>query len=367
MKRVYVWTLPTRLFHWLFVSLIVGCWIASYENRWLTPHVAMGYAVGVLVVFRIVWGIVGPQYSRFGDFNLRPDALKEYLFSILNPTRNYVGHNPAASFVMVAMLLTVFLAVLSGMLTYGIQENRGVLAFLHNGYFHDMKAFKEVHEFFVNLLWVLIAAHVGGVLVDRILHKGDGTLTSIIDGHKNMDAQDAVLTLSQKIVAVLGIGGAIVLLFYALSIQNNPLTVGYNKKIDYVKENPVFVKECGSCHTLYPPTLLPKESWKKLMGDLPNHFGDDASLDPADHQTILAYLLAHSAETSNQEMSVKMMQSLDKPDIIAITQTPFWKRTHRNISADIFKSDKVKSRANCKACHSDVEQGTIEDNAIKAL
>jgi hypothetical protein len=66
-------------------------------------------------------------------------------------------------------------------------------------------------------------------------------------------------------------------------------------------------------------------------------------------------------------MSVKMMQSLDKPDIIAITQTPFWKRTHRNISADIFKSDKVKSRANCKACHSDVEQGTIEDNAIKAL
>jgi cytochrome b len=334
---------------------------------WLTPHVAMGYAVGVLVVFRIVWGIMGPQYSRFGDFNLRPDALKEYLFSILNPTRHYIGHNPAASFVMVAMLITVFLAVLSGMLTYGIQENRGVLAFFHNGYFHNMKVFKEVHEFFVNLLWVLIAAHVGGVLVDRFLHKGDGTLTSIIDGHKNRDAQDAVLTLSQKLVAVLGIGGAIALLIYALSVQNNPLMVGYNKKIDYVKENPVFVKECGSCHTLYPPTLLPKESWKKLMADLPNHFGDDASLDSADHQTILAYLLAHSAETSNQEMSVKMMQSLDKPDMIAITQTPFWKRAHREISADIFKSDKVKSRANCKACHSDVEQGTIEDNAIKSI
>jgi hypothetical protein len=62
-----------------------------------------------------------------------------------------------------------------------------------------------------------------------------------------------------------------------------------------------------------------------------------------------------------------MMKSLDKPDRIAITQTPFWKRTHRHISADIFKSDKVKSRANCKVCHGDVEQGTIEDNAIKSI
>ncbi|MDD2829911.1 MAG: cytochrome b/b6 domain-containing protein [Sulfuricurvum sp.] len=367
MKRVYVWTLPTRLFHWLFVSLIVGSWIASEENRWLSPHVAMGYAVGVLVVFRIVWGIMGPQYSRFGDFNLRVGPLKEYLLSILHPTRHYIGHNPAASFVMVAMLITVVLVVLSGMLTYGIQENRGLLAFLHDDYFHNMKVFKEVHEFFVNLLLVLIASHVGGVLVDRFLHKADGTLTSIIDGHKNMEGEDAVLSLLQKIIATLGIGGAIALLIYALSVQNNPITVGYNKKIDYANENPVFVKECGSCHTLYPPALLPKESWKKLMGDLPNHFGDDASLEPSDHQTILAYLLEHSAETSTQEMSVKMMKSLDKPDIIAITQTPFWKRTHREIPEDIFKSDKVKSRANCKACHSDVEQGTIEDNAIKAL
>ncbi|MDD2368484.1 MAG: cytochrome C, partial [Sulfuricurvum sp.] len=133
------------------------------------------------------------------------------------------------------------------------------------------------------------------------------------------------------------------------------------------KANPAFVNECGSCHTLYPPTLLARESWTKLMGDLSNHFGDDASLDPADHKTILAYLLAHSAESSQQEMSVKMMQSLQNRDMIAFTQTPFWKRTHRDIPAEVFKRDSVKSRANCKACHSDVEQGTIEDNAIKAI
>ncbi len=367
MKRLYVWTLPTRIFHWLLVVGIVAAWISSEEDRWLNTHAAIGTAVGVLVLFRIVWGIMGPKYSRFGDFNLSLDALKEYLTSLLNPSRRYIGHNPAASYVMVAMLVTVVLAVLSGMIAYGVAENRGVLAWLHSGFFREMEIFEEIHELFVNLLWVLIAAHVGGVLIDRLLHKEDGTLTSIIDGHKNMEGESAVLSWYQKILALIGIGGAIALLIYALSSPNNPIVAGYNQKVDYATINPVFVNECGSCHTLYPPTLLAKEGWNKLMGDLSNHFGDDASLDPADEQSIRGYLLAHSAETSTQEMSFKMVQSLEKRDMIAITQTPFWKKRHRHISEEIFKSDTVKSRANCKACHSDVEQGTIEDNAIKAI
>lgn len=367
MKRLYVWTLPTRLFHWLLVAGIVAAWISGEEDRWLNIHAAIGSAVGALVLFRIVWGIVGPKYSRFSDFNLSLDALKEYLLSLLNPSCRYIGHNPAASYVMVAMLITIVLAVFSGMLAYGIAENRGLLASLHTGFFQDMEIFEEIHEFFVNLLWVLIAAHVGGVLVDRLLHKEDRTLTSILDGHKNMEGESASLSWYQKIIAFIGIGGAIALLIYALSTPNNPIVSGYNQKVDYVKINPVFVNECGSCHTLYPPTLLAKEGWSRLMGDLSNHFGDDASLDPADEHSIREYLLAHSAETSTQEMSVKMMQSLEKRDMIAITQTPFWKKRHAHISEAIFKSDKVKSRANCKACHSDVEQGTIEDNAIKAI
>lgn len=367
MKRVYVWTLPTRLFHWLFVVLILAGWISTEEDRWLNIHAAIGSAVGVLVVFRIAWGILGPKYSRFGDFHLSIDALKEYLLSLLNPSRRYIGHNPAASYVMVAMLITVVLAVFSGVLAYGVQENRGILAFLHGEFFRDMEWFTEIHEFFVNLLWVLIAAHVGGVLVDRLLHQEDRTLHSIIDGHKNMEGESTVLSWFQKIIAVIGIGGTIVLLVYALSVPHNPLIAGYNQKVDYVRDNPVFVNECGSCHTLYPPTLLPQESWAKLMGDLSNHFGDDASLDPDDQQSILAYLLAHSAETSAQEMSVKMMQTFQKRDMIAITQTPFWKKRHKHISEEIFKSDSVKSRANCKACHTDVEQGRIEDSAIKAI
>lgn len=367
MKRVYVWTLPTRLFHWLFVAMILGAWISTNEDRWLSIHVAIGSAIAGLLFFRLVWGIMGPKYSRFSDFHFQISALKEYLVGILHPARVYIGHNPAASYVMIAMLCMVGLAIISGFLAYGIQENRGILAFLHAGAFRDMHFFKEVHEFFVNVLWVLIAAHVGGVMTDRFLHSSEGTLNSILNGHKNIEGESAVLSPLQKIVAIIGIGGSISVLMYTLSVPNNPLIASHTPKVAYTKEHPLFVHECGSCHTLYPPSLLPQQSWVKLMGDLSNHFGDDASLEPADNRSILEYLLAHSAESSKQEMSVKMMQTLQNQGIIAITQTPFWKRTHRHIPPEVFKSALVKSRANCKACHSDVEQGTIEDNAIKAL
>lgn len=367
MKQVYVWTLPTRLFHWLFVAMILGAWISTNEDRWLSIHVAISSALAGLLLFRLIWGLMGPKYSRFNDFNFSISALKAYLLGIFNPSRTYIGHNPAASYIMIAMLATVALAIISGFLAYGIQENRGILAFLHTGAFSEMDLFKEIHEFFVNVLWVLIAAHIGGVMTDRFLHASDRTLTSIIDGHKNIEGESATLSVLQKIVAIIGIGGSIGILIYALSVPNNPLIASHTPKVEYAKELPLFVNECASCHTLYPPTLLPKQSWTKLMGELSNHFGDDASLEPADNRSILEYLLTHSAENSKQEMSVKMMQTLQNRDIIAITQTPFWKRTHRHIPIEVFKNDRIKSRANCKACHSDVEQGTIEDNAIKPI
>lgn len=365
MKRVYVWTLPSRLFHALLVSLIVGVWIASLESRWLSWHVALGSGIALLLLFRIIWGVMGPKYSRFSDFEFKISRLKEYLLTIFHPSRHFVGHNPAASYVMIAILITIALAVISGMVAYGVTENRGILSLLHAGQFRNMKLFEEMHELFVNLLWVLIGAHIAGVLADRFLHSSNGILTSIVGGHKNFEGENAVLSFFQKVVATMGVGGSVALLIYTISVPDNFLIVGNNKKIDYKKVNPLFAKECGSCHTLYPPTLLPRESWRVMMGDLENHFGDDASLDSADNKSISDYLFANSAETSTQEMSVKIMDSMHNRNIIAITQTPFWKKSHKSISPEVFKSSEIKRRSNCKACHSDVEQGTIEDSSIK--
>lgn len=364
MNKVYVWTLPTRVFHALLVLFIVGAYLSAEEDSFLTLHAALGVAVGVLVLFRIVWGLMGPKYSRFSDFNLSISALKEYLLSLFAPKREYVGHNPAASYAMVGILVVTLLLGVTGLLTYGIQENHGIFAFLHDSYFRDMELFEEIHEFLGGVLLALIGAHVGGVFFDRLLHAKQGTLTSIVDGHKNMEGESAKLSLFQKAVAVIGIGLSIFALIYALGVKDNILTAGYHTPVNYEKEHPLFVSECASCHTLYPPTLLPKRSWKAVMANLENHFEDDASLDAEDTQSILTYLLDNSAEGSSHEASVKILHSMPNQDIIAITQTPFWKKTHKELDPALFKSPKIKSKANCKVCHMEIEKGMLEDSLI---
>jgi hypothetical protein len=103
------------------------------------------------------------------------------------------------------------------------------------------------------------------------------------------------------------------------------------------------------------------------MGDLENHFGDDASLNKEDEKIILDFLVQFSAEKSTQEASFKILNSIGNKDIIAITQTSFWKNEHKDIPKEVFLKEEVKSKANCKACHSDVEKGLIEDDKIKNI
>lgn len=116
-----------------------------------------------------------------------------------------------------------------------------------------------------------------------------------------------------------------------------------------------------------PPNLLPKKSWELLMGDLANHFGDDASLDEADTKNILDFLVKYSAETSTMQSSFNFLNSIDNKDIIAMSQTSYWKRKHKEIPDELFKNENIKSKANCKACHSDIEKGLIENENIKNL
>ena len=363
--KVYVWTLPTRIFHALLVLFTLGAFITAEWDDLLNVHAALGASLGTLILFRIVWGFMGPKYSRFRDFALSITALKEYLFSLFDPKKEYAGHNPAASFTMIGMIVVMFLLTITGLLAYGIQENRGIFAFLHDSFFKDMELFEEVHEFLSTLLWFLIAAHVGGVLFDRLLHAKTGTLRSIFDGYKNIEAENASLNIFQKLIAIIGIGLSLFVLVYALSGNNNLITAGYNQPVNYEKVHPLFYNECASCHTLYPPTLLPKKAWISLMADLENHFGDDASLEPEEEKSILTYLINNSAEGSSAEASVKILKTFPNKDIIAITQSPFWKNTHKGIDKAVFKSEKIKSKANCKACHTDVERGLIADSNIK--
>lgn len=366
MEKSYIWTLPTRAFHILLAISVLIAFLTGDEDSLLNYHAIVGYGIGILLFYRFVWGYVGPKYSKFRDFPIGKKNVKEFLSNIFEANQKYVGHNPLASYVMLAMLGTLFLAFLTGILAFGIQEGKGILGFLNSSYFKEMKLFKEIHEIFANLFLGLLFLHLSGIAIDRLLHKKEQNLNSIFTGYKNREQQESIkLNIFQKMFSLLIFIFFIAFLVYSLLEPKNILTASIYKSIDFKQENIAFVSECGSCHTLYPPSLLPAKSWEKIMQNLDDHFGDDASVDEKTNQSILSYLVKNSAETSTTEASLKFLNSIKNEDIIAMSQTSFWKKTHKEIPKEIFDNPKIKSPSNCKACHSDVEKGFIEDENIK--
>ena len=120
-------------------------------------------------------------------------------------------------------------------------------------------------------------------------------------------------------------------------------------------------KECGACHLAYSPQLLPSRSWETLMGDLANHFGEDASLDAATAKHIRDYLVAHAAETSWR--GSKMMRGVDLQNPpLRISELPRFRTKHgwwekRRMAF----GQSVKSWADCVGCHRGAERGVFEE------
>jgi Dihaem cytochrome c len=117
-------------------------------------------------------------------------------------------------------------------------------------------------------------------------------------------------------------------------------------------------KECGACHLVFPPQMLPARSWAKIMEVLSDHFGEDASLDQAARDDIAAYLASRAADTPDAAGGRRFLGGLGQNDVpVKITETPWWIRAHDEIGTARFASEKVKSKANCMACHRRADKG----------
>ena len=129
--------------------------------------------------------------------------------------------------------------------------------------------------------------------------------------------------------------------------------------------NPQYQDECGACHFAYQPGLLPARSWRKLMDNLADHFGENAELDDADKQLLLTYLEKNSADNSSSYLSRKVMRSLPrKGTVMKISKLGFMAREHDEIPRRVFKGD-LQGLTNCNACHQRAEQGSYNENEIK--
>lgn len=116
--------------------------------------------------------------------------------------------------------------------------------------------------------------------------------------------------------------------------------------------------ECSACHMAYPAGLMPARSWKAIISDLTHHFGEDASLDPETTKKIEAYYTEHAADRVGFGSFMRGMSADQTP--LRITDMPWWKWAHKELNPAYFTSKRVKTKANCQACHQTGPQGYFE-------
>ena len=118
----------------------------------------------------------------------------------------------------------------------------------------------------------------------------------------------------------------------------------------------VYTQECGSCHLAFPPNLLPKASWQRVMNGLEKHYGSDASLDAVIQKQIDTWLQTYGGQGK---------RAREEPPLDRITRSAWFERKHCEVSAATFKRASIKSPANCTACHRDAVQGDFEENRVR--
>jgi len=163
--QVKVWDLPLRLFHWLLVLAIALAFLSSEEdgplNQW---HILAGWVAGILIVFRMVWGFVGGEHSRFTDF-IRPSRIKYHVAGLFRreaePT---LGHNPLGGISVVILLALVALTVWTG--AFGGESA------------------EDVHELVAWTLLAFVGLHIAAVVIMSLLQR-ENLVSAMITGRKS--------------------------------------------------------------------------------------------------------------------------------------------------------------------------------------
>jgi len=195
-ESVKVWDILIRVFHWSMALFFIIAYLTGEELE--TMHAYAGYIIIGLLAFRIVWGVIGTQHARFSNFIYSPQTITSYLKRLLtNSPKHYLGHNPAGGAMVVVMIVFLSLSSWSGLKAYEA-EGKGPLAAIEtsivstavaDGWYENDRGHKgdefweEAHELIVNFMLLLIAVHLGGVLVSSILHR-ENLVRSMITGRK---------------------------------------------------------------------------------------------------------------------------------------------------------------------------------------
>lgn len=177
MRKILVWDAPVRVFHWLMVLSFAGAYLTAESDDWRQVHVTLGYTLGGLVAFRLVWGLLGTRYARFTSFVRGPVATMRYLGSMVRGRpEHHVGHNPAGAMAILALLVLSVATATSGWAHYNELGGEWL---------------EELHEVVANLMLAVVGVHVAGVVLGSRLHR-ENLVRAMLDGRKLGRLQDGI-------------------------------------------------------------------------------------------------------------------------------------------------------------------------------
>jgi cytochrome b len=194
------------LFHWLLVLCFAGAYLTAEGERWRLVHVTLGYTMGGLLAFRLVWGVVGTRYARFTHFVRGPRAIMAYLVSLRSASpQHFTGHNPAGAVAIVLLMVTGMAIVATGWATYNEVGGEWL---------------SELHEGAANTMLAIVGVHIAGVLVATLVHR-ENLVRSMVTGTKFGSRDDGIPSRVWT-VAVALLMALCVLAFWWLQWQSAP-------------------------------------------------------------------------------------------------------------------------------------------------
>jgi cytochrome b len=187
MRTILVWDWPVRIGHWLLAGAFVLAWLTGDSETWRLVHAYAGGSVVGVIVFRLLWGLIGTRHARFANFIRGPQAVRAYIFGLLSGhTADHAGHNAAGGWAIVALLLLGLAAGFSGWVVY--QDIGG-------------EWLEEVHEVFSSLMLAVVLLHLAGVVVSSLAHR-ENLVRAMLTGYKRGLPDDAIAS-ARPVIALL--------------------------------------------------------------------------------------------------------------------------------------------------------------------
>lgn len=183
---VYVWDFPTRIFHWLLVATLVSQYLTvEVLDNAIQWHFYGGYFMMGLIIFRLLWGIMGAYYARFSAFIVSPAVALTYAKSLnTSHYKTSLGHNPLGAYSIIFVLTALITQTISGLFVSDDIFDSGPYYSAVSASTQDIMNW--LHHNLFNAIWVFLVLHIGAMIFYKFKMKQD-LVKSMLSGYKKIN------------------------------------------------------------------------------------------------------------------------------------------------------------------------------------